>query len=247
MVVEEKQAVVLEQPKDQKVYLDIQHSTDLVAVGSIIISLLAFVVTIFIVCLTTKAQMKSNLSLIKSQKQRLDEELIFKNKQLITQNIIQYASKFISGQTNLIIKIRDFGVFYGYADQKDKLDRASHVGQLYQELRDISNQVLQDYHVLELFLLSKGRAIPNLEVKNRLFFNFLWRYLELLLDQVGSETMLKNQDTTIVEVLEHSEFKNIGLELKKALGEDNLTIYLILNELNRQMSKMIKTEIKKAA
>jgi hypothetical protein len=247
VVVEEKQAVVLEQPKDQKVYLDIQHSTDLVAVGSIIISLLAFVVTIFIVCLTTKAQMKSNLSLIKSQKQRLDEELIFKNKQLITQNIIQYASKFISGQTNLIIKIRDFGVFYGYADQKDKLDRASHVGQLYQELRDISNQVLQDYHVLELFLLSKGRAIPNLEVKNRLFFNFLWRYLELLLDQVGSETMLKNQDTTIVEVLEHSEFKNIGLELKKALGEDNLTIYLILNELNRQMSKMIKTEIKKAA
>lgn len=247
MAVEEKQAVVLEQPKDQKVYLDVQHSTDLVAVGSIIISLLAFVVTIFIVCLTTKAQMKSNLSLIKSQKERLDEELRFKNKQLITQNTIQYASKFISGQTNLIIKIRDFGVFYGYADQKDKLERASHVGQLYQELRDISNQVLQDYHVLELFLLSKGRAIPNLEVKNRLFFNFLWRYLELLLDQVGSETMVKNQNTTIVEVLEYSEFKNIGLELKKVLGEDNLTIYLILNELNRQMSKMIKNEIKKAA
>ncbi len=80
-------------------YLDVQHSTDLVAVGSIIISLLAFVVTIFIVCLTTKAQMKSNLSLIKSQKERLDEELRFKNKQLITQNTIQYASKFISGQT----------------------------------------------------------------------------------------------------------------------------------------------------
>jgi len=229
------------------VYLDVQHSTDLVAVGSIIISLLAFVVTIFIVCLTTKAQMKSNLSLIKSQKERLDEELRFKNKQLITQNTIQYASKFISGQTNLIIKIRDFGVFYRYVDQKDKLERASHVGQLYQELRDISNQVLQDYHVLELFLLSKGRAIPNLEVKNRLFFNFLWRYLELLLDQVGSETMLKNQNTIIVEVLEYSEFKNIGLELKKALGEDNLTIYLILNELNRQMSKLIKNEIKKAA
>ena len=52
--------------------------------------------------------------------------------------------------------------------------------------------------------------------------------------------MLKNQNTIIVEVLEYSEFKNIGLELKKALGEDNLTIYLILNELNRQMSKLIK-------
>lgn len=251
MAVEEKQAVILEQPKDQKVYLDLQHSTDWVVAASVfvsgLISLFGFIVTVYVVRKSTESQIKSTGDLIESQRDHLEKELAFKNKQLITQNIIQYASKFISGQTNLIIKIRDFGVFYGYADQKDKLDRASHVGQLYQELRGISNQVLQDYHVLELFLLSKGRAIPNLEVKNRLFFNFLWRYLELLLDQVGSETMLKNQDTTIVEVLEYSEFKNIGLELKKALGEDNLTIYLILNELNRQMSKMIKTEIKKAA
>lgn len=58
--------------------------------------------------------------------------------------------------------------------------------------------------------------------------------------------MIERQDKTITEVLEHSEFQNIGIELKKIIGEDNITIYLILNELNRQISKMIKTEIKKA-
>jgi len=119
-------------------------------------------------------------------------------------------------------------------------------GLIYQELRDTSSQVLQDYHVLELFLLSKGRATNNLEIKNRLFFKLLWPYLELLLMEAGSELMIERQDKTITEVLEHSEFQNIGIELKKIIGEDNITIYLILNELNRQISKMIKTEIKKA-
>jgi hypothetical protein len=127
------------------------------------------------------------------------------------------------------------------------LDRTIHVGQIYQELRDTSSQVLQDYHVLELFLLSKGRATNNLEIKNRLFFKLLWPYLELLLMEAGSELMIERQDKTITEVLEHSEFQNIEIELQKIIGEDNITIYLILNELNRQISKMIKTEIKKAA
>lgn len=47
MAVEEKQAVVLEQPKDQKVYLDVQHSTDTTAIWSFIIALVvAFILGI---------------------------------------------------------------------------------------------------------------------------------------------------------------------------------------------------------
>lgn len=52
MAVEEKQAVVLEQPRDQKVYLDVQHSTDWVVVSSVIasalISFIGFLITIYI-------------------------------------------------------------------------------------------------------------------------------------------------------------------------------------------------------
>jgi len=47
VAVEEKQAVVLEQPKDQKVYLDVQHSTDTTAIWSFIIALVvAFILGI---------------------------------------------------------------------------------------------------------------------------------------------------------------------------------------------------------
>jgi|GEM_PF-1245252 len=248
---QQTQTMVLQQPKDQKVYLDVQHSTDWVVAASVcvsgLISLFGFIVTVYVVRKSTESQIKSNWELIESQRDHLEKELAFKNKQLITQNFIQYASRFISGQANLIIKLRDFGIFYGAISKKEKLDRTTHLGQIYQELRDISNQALQDYHVLELFLLSKGRSITNLEVKNRLFFNFLWRYLELLLDEPRSESWLKNENITIIDLLEHIEFQNIGIELKKIIGEDNITIYLILNELNKQISKMIKTEIKKAA
>lgn len=49
MAIEEKQALVLEQPKDQKVYLDLQHSTDWVVVISVIasalISFIGFLIT----------------------------------------------------------------------------------------------------------------------------------------------------------------------------------------------------------
>src|SRR5690606_25073931 len=162
---------------------------------------------------------KSNWELIESQRDHLEKELAFKNKQLITQNFIQYASRFISGQANLIIKLRDFGIFYGAISKKEKLDRTTHLGQIYQELRDIS----------KLFLLIKGRSITNLELKNRLCFNFLWRYLELLLDEPRSESWLKNENITIIDLLEHIEFQNIVIELKKIIGEDNITIYLILN------------------
>ena len=192
-----------------KIPLDIQHSTDTTAIWT---TGLSFVVTAFIVYLSTKQQMKSNRKLIESQNNRFDKELDFRNKQLITQHIIEYASKYMSGQVNLIIKIRDFSVFFGSVNKEEKLDRSSQVGQKYQELRDISNQVVQDYHVLDLFLLSKGRAITNLEVKNRLFFNCSWRYLELILDEPESESWLKNEDKIINDLFEYNEFKNIVLE-----------------------------------
>lgn len=106
MAVEEKQAVILEQPKDQKVYLDLQHSTDWVVAASVfvsgLISLFGFIVTVYVVRKSTESQIKSTGDLIESQRDHLEKELAFKNKQLITQNFIQYASSFISGQAKLI-------------------------------------------------------------------------------------------------------------------------------------------------
>jgi len=47
VAIEEKQALVLEQPKDQKVYLDLQHSTDTTAIWSFAIAMvIAFILGI---------------------------------------------------------------------------------------------------------------------------------------------------------------------------------------------------------
>ena len=47
MAIEEKQALVLEQPKDQKVYLDVQYSTDTTAIWSFAIAMvIAFILGI---------------------------------------------------------------------------------------------------------------------------------------------------------------------------------------------------------
>lgn len=47
MAIEEKQALVLEQPKDQKVYLDLQHSRDTTAIWSFAIAMvIAFILGI---------------------------------------------------------------------------------------------------------------------------------------------------------------------------------------------------------
>lgn len=91
MAIEEKQALVLEQPKDQKVYLDLQHSTDWVVVISVIasaiISFIGFLITIYVVKKSTESQIKSNEDLIKSQNEIKVKELKTLYKQRRAENL----------------------------------------------------------------------------------------------------------------------------------------------------------------
>lgn len=84
MAVAENQAVVLEQPKDQKVYLDLQHSTDWVVAASIaisgLISLIGFLITVYVVKKSTESQITSNENLIKQQENLKIRELKILNR-----------------------------------------------------------------------------------------------------------------------------------------------------------------------
>ncbi|MEQ0923603.1 hypothetical protein ABLT40_07295 [Acinetobacter schindleri] len=96
MAVEEKQAVVLEQPKDQKVYLDVQHSTDWVVVISVIasalISFIGFLITIYIVKKSTESQIVSNKNLVKQQERLKIRELKILNRNNILDKIKELVS-----------------------------------------------------------------------------------------------------------------------------------------------------------
>lgn len=86
MAEQNTQALVLQQPKDQIMHLDLQHSTDWVVVisvvGSAFISFIGFLITIYVVKKSTEAQIESNRKLIDQQSKLKIEELniIYKHK-----------------------------------------------------------------------------------------------------------------------------------------------------------------------
>lgn len=74
---ENTQAVVLLQPSDQQLVIKIEQDTDWISIGAIVLSLLAFGVTIYIVKKSTESQIQSNKDLIKSQNEIKKHELEF--------------------------------------------------------------------------------------------------------------------------------------------------------------------------
>ena len=74
---ENTQVVVLQQPSDQQLVIKIEQDTDWISIGTIVLSLLAFVVTIYIVKKSTESQIQSNKDLIKSQNEIKKHELEF--------------------------------------------------------------------------------------------------------------------------------------------------------------------------
>ena len=64
---QQNQAVVLQQPKDSMLVVKVEQDTDLVAIGALVVSVLAFLVTIHIVRQSTKSQIESNKLLIEKQ------------------------------------------------------------------------------------------------------------------------------------------------------------------------------------
>lgn len=96
---QETQAMVLQQPNGQEIHLDIQHSTDWVVAASIVvsglISLIGFLITVYVVKKSTESQIVSNKNLIKQQENLKIRELQILNrnstldkvKELISDNL----------------------------------------------------------------------------------------------------------------------------------------------------------------
>lgn len=133
---ENTQTVVLQQTDGKKIYLDIQHSTDWVGVGAIVLSLLAFMVTIIIVRSSTKENIENNKFLVKSQKDIKDLELKYlarndlNNKlrnsfSLLLGAIDIYITEGLSLNTMIMRKMEDNEIdhlFQIRESQKNKID-----------------------------------------------------------------------------------------------------------------------------
>ena len=75
MTQQNTQAVILQQPNDQKLVVKIEQDPDWISIGALFVSFLAFVVTIYVVKKSSESQIKSNIELIKSQEKLRTLEL----------------------------------------------------------------------------------------------------------------------------------------------------------------------------
>lgn len=153
---ENAQAIVLQQPDGQKINLEVQHSTDWVAVGAIVLSLLAFIITIYIVRSSTKAQIKSNTGLIESQNIRLLQELKWEKEKQWLSSFKVISVDYVSTITKFLYHSGLFQEKYLNADLSDKTDHLTTVGAKFEYLRNLGEQAILMTCELDLHLDSKN-------------------------------------------------------------------------------------------
>lgn len=173
MAVEEKQAVVLEQPKDQKVYLDVQHSTDSTAIWSFVFAMIiAFILGISATVIAiwygrksfdlTKQSFDAVIAQIKgSEKSALDinKKLFEQQKELQKQELI-YRRDFETEKRNKILIAEYFSqitifILDGRNFQTnfmDEVESSIEAEKLYTRLEEHYKLAVQNLTLLELSL-----------------------------------------------------------------------------------------------
>ena len=167
MAIEEKQALVLEQPKDQKVYLDLQHSTDTTAIWSFVIAIVvAFILGISVTIIaiwygrksfdltkqsfdslvkqiesSEKITVASNNGLAQSQADSKLTELRFLYKSSEIQNlrkmIADYFATVVALNTHVVFKV-SFLKDNKFLNDNDK---NKYIHELFDEIKRYANEI----------------------------------------------------------------------------------------------------------
>jgi hypothetical protein len=178
VAVEEKQAVVLEQPKDQKVYLDVQHSTDTTAIWSFVIAMVvAFILGISATIIaiwygrksfdltkqsfdslvkqiesSEKITVASNNGLAQSQADSKLTELRFLYKSSEIQNlrkmIADYFATVVALNTHMVFKV-SFLKDNKFLNDNDK---NKYIHELFDEIKRYANEIFTFSFQIDLML-----------------------------------------------------------------------------------------------
>ncbi|MBP8064309.1 MAG: hypothetical protein KAY38_04865 [Acinetobacter sp.] len=113
MTQQNTQAVVLQQPNDQKLVVKIEQDPDWISIGALFVSFLAFVVTIYVVKKSSESQIESNIDLIKSQEKLKIRELKILNKNTALDKVRDLIGEnlYLAGnlQNQIEIAIKEIG------------------------------------------------------------------------------------------------------------------------------------------
>ncbi len=232
MAVEQKQAVVLEQPKDQKVYLDVQHSTDTTAIWSFIIAMIvalilgisATVIAIWYgrksfdltkqsfdslvkqIESSEKIIQDSNQSLIASQAELKKYELEYLHRVEETNKLRNIVADYLSHLVQFNIDITMNFKTYSTVD-------------LIQEIIKFNTQIVKFHYQIELFLDSPSTDSHS-KIKNALkrVLNSVWEIRDSVENKEKFNMNLAIYSLSLQAVRE--ELSNLIIqEIKKQKGE----------------------------
>lgn len=171
------QAVILENPQDDKIFVDVAHSTDWVVAWSIVvsglISLIGFWITIYVVKKSTESQIQSNRELYQSQEKLKLIEIRANHRQDWINKVRDISSEIL----NLRSKIN-----FILGNQK-KYDFQLLITHLY-ELRFLN-------HKLDLYLNSSEEISKNILDQVRQIDNLLTKMMNGEIDEEEIEQLTK--------------------------------------------------------
>lgn len=216
MTQQNTQAVVLQQPTDQMVHLDLQHSTDWVVVisvvGSAFISFIGFLITIYVVKKSTESQIESNIELIKSQESQKNTELDHASKQIEVDRALKYGGELIICLDKFILEL------YRLSALDSELYRAN----IYEKvirLTQLNEEILSKFVLLGLLMKKGSKEYERIYFVSNLFLRISWdivdevRDLKFIADLTIKTEMIEDIQKDILiysDKFNESEIKKIN-------------------------------------
>ncbi|MDP1316737.1 hypothetical protein [Acinetobacter lwoffii] len=257
---QQTQTMVLQQPKDQKVYLDVQHSTDTTAIWSFIIAMVvAFILGISATVIAiwygrksfdlTKQSFDAVIAQIKgSEKSALDinKKLFEQQKELQKQELI-YRRDFETEKRNKILIAEYFSqitifILDGRNFQTnfmDEVESSIEAEKLYTRLEEHYKLAVQNLTLLELSL-SNNYGIKRFFQITNLLTELAYEFMEeillsmdwKLLPEFKKAEYLTKYFNQAAEILSQSELKEIS-------EFQTLDVIYALSQISRKEIKFI--------
>lgn len=140
-------------PETKKIPLDLKvSSTDWVAVGAIVLSLLAFVITFIAIRSSTKAQIESNKELISSQNIKLLKEIEWEKEKQWLSSFKVISANYISTITKILYQSQMLEEKYLDETYENKINESTKVGHKLEEVRSLIEMAILVTCELDLHL-----------------------------------------------------------------------------------------------
>lgn len=183
---ENNQAMILQQPNKQKVYLDLNHSTDTTAIWSFVAAMIASIVIAIwygrksfvltelsfkVVSEDIRQAAKTNsdiaISMMENQITITELQIRSKEKSEELERIITRGGEIIVLQNKLIIEL------YKLATLGDEIFKKD-IEIIVSRLNELNNEILSEYHLFLLLMSTDSKEYSRIKILGDLFLQIAW-------------------------------------------------------------------------